>query len=108
MAEDFYQLLGVPRSASDEEIKKAYRKLARKWHPDVNQGNKASEEKFKQLSAAFDVLGDPKKRKLYDEFGERRRPRPIARTGRSSRAEVEPVDRRLAAAASRGSAATST
>ncbi len=70
MAEDYYRVLGVARTASQDEIKKAYRKLARKHHPDVNQGNKAAEEKFKQLSAAFEVLSDPKKRALYDEFGE--------------------------------------
>jgi molecular chaperone DnaJ len=69
MAEDYYQLLEVPRTAADADIKKAYRRLARKYHPDVNPG-KAAEEKFKKLSAAYEVLGDPKKRKLYDEFGE--------------------------------------
>src|SRR5688572_17725864 len=70
MAEDFYQLLGVPRTATAEELKKAYRKLAKKYHPDVNPGNKSAEDKFKQVSVAFEVLGDPKKRKMYDEFGE--------------------------------------
>jgi DnaJ-class molecular chaperone len=70
MAEDYYQRLGVSKKASDEEIKKAYRKLAKKYHPDVNPGNKQAEEKFKQVGEAFDVLGDSKKRKLYDEFGD--------------------------------------
>lgn len=70
MAEDFYQVLGVARTASAEEVKKAYRKQAKQHHPDMNPGNKAAEEKFKQLSAAFEVLGDARKRKLYDEFGE--------------------------------------
>ena len=70
MAEDYYQILGVSKSATDADIKKAYRKLARKHHPDVNPGNKSAEEKFKQLSGAFEVLSNPQKRKLYDEFGE--------------------------------------
>ena len=69
MADDYYQILEVSRTASAEEIKKAFRKLARKYHPDVNPGNKGAEEKFKQLNAAFEVLSDERKRKLYDEFG---------------------------------------
>jgi molecular chaperone DnaJ len=67
---DPYATLGVSKSASAEEIKKAYRKLAKKLHPDVNPGDKKSEEKFKDVSSAFDVVGDPKKRALFDEFGE--------------------------------------
>src|SRR2546427_2344887 len=68
--EDFYKILGVKRDAKPEEIKKAYRRLARKYHPDVNPGDKASEERFKQTTEAFDVLSDPKKRAVYDRFGQ--------------------------------------
>jgi len=67
---DYYKILGIERSASSDEIRKAYRKLARKYHPDINPGNKAAEEKFKEISVAHEVLGDPDKRKRYDEFGE--------------------------------------
>ena len=67
---DPYTVLGVERSADADAIRKAYRKLARKHHPDVNLGNKAAEEKFKGISAAYDVLSDEKKRKAYDEFGD--------------------------------------
>lgn len=71
MAErDYYRMLGLQRGASSDDIRKAYRKLARKYHPDVNPGNKEAEAKFKELSVAYDALGDEKKRKLYDEFGE--------------------------------------
>ena len=66
---DLYAVLGVDKNATADEIKKAYRKLARKHHPDLNQGNKQAEERFKQISVAQDVLTDPQKRKLYDEFG---------------------------------------
>jgi curved DNA-binding protein len=66
---DLYDVLGLARGASADEVKKAYRRLAKKYHPDVNQGNKTSEEKFKEVTAAADVLTDPKKRALYDEFG---------------------------------------
>src|SRR2546421_11699252 len=66
---DYYGILGVKKNASAEDIRKAFRKLARKYHPDVNPGDKAAEEKFKELSEANDVLSDPKKRKIYDQVG---------------------------------------
>ena len=70
MSRDYYAILGISSDASFDQVKQAYRKLARKFHPDVNPGNRDAEERFKDISAAFDVLGDPKKRALYDEFGE--------------------------------------
>src|SRR5438874_2065710 len=68
--EDYYQVLGIKRDAKPEEIKKAYRRLARKYHPDVNPGDKASEERFKLITEAHDILSDPKKRAVYDRFGQ--------------------------------------
>ncbi|HDR16390.1 MAG TPA: J domain-containing protein [Desulfobacteraceae bacterium] len=70
MAKNYYAVLEVGKNASQEEIRKSYRKLARKWHPDINPGNAEAETKFKEISEAYDVLGKKEKRKLYDEFGE--------------------------------------
>lgn len=67
---DFYEILGVNRSASEDEIKRAYRKLAQKYHPDRNKGDKAAETRFKGINAAYEVLSDKKKRQTYDQFGE--------------------------------------
>ena len=66
---DYYSILGVPRNAPDKDIKAAYRKLARKYHPDVNPGDKAAEARFKQINEAFEVLSDADKRKKYDQYG---------------------------------------
>ena len=67
--QDYYELLGVPRKAGAKDIRAAFRKLARKYHPDLNPGDKSSEEKFKQLQEAYDVLSDSKKRQVYDQYG---------------------------------------
>jgi curved DNA-binding protein len=66
---DLYEILGVPRTASADDIRKAYRRLAKKYHPDMNPGDRKAEEKFKEITAAHEVLNDAKRRKLYDEFG---------------------------------------
>jgi len=77
MAKDYYETLGIAKTASADEIKRAYRKLAVKYHPDKNPGDKAAEEKFKEVSRAYEVLSDDKKRKQYDQFG----PELFERTG---------------------------
>src|SRR5437763_11628401 len=67
---DFYEVLGVARTSSDDEIKKAYRKLAMTYHPDRNNGSKEAEERFKEITEAYDVLRDPQKRAAFDRYGE--------------------------------------
>src|SRR4051794_40220781 len=69
MSDDYYATLGVSRGASQDEIQKAYRKLARKYHPDMNPDDKSAQKKFKDVQQAYDVLSDEKKRKMYDQFG---------------------------------------
>lgn len=86
-ARDYYETLGVGRNASEDEIKKAYRKLAIKFHPDKNPGNKEAEEKFKEISSAFEVLKDEEKRRKYDQFGH-----DAFRAGGSSASGVDPFD----------------
>src|SRR5512136_3349727 len=71
MARDYYEVLGVSRSADQKQVRQAYRKLARKLHPDVNPGDKNAEARFKEVNAAYEVLSDADKRKKYDRYGDR-------------------------------------
>ena len=66
---DYYEVLGVAKNADEKTIKKAYRKMAKKYHPDTNPGDKEAEKKFKEVTEAYSVLSDPEKKKLYDQFG---------------------------------------
>jgi molecular chaperone DnaJ len=69
MARDYYDILGLSKSASDNEIKSSYRKLAMKYHPDRNPGDRKAEEKFKEISESYEILKDPQKRSAYDQYG---------------------------------------
>src|SRR5271168_5140033 len=90
---DYYAILGVPKTAAAKDIKSAYRKLARKWHPDANPDNaKAAEEKFKDIQEAYEVLGDPEKRKKYDVLGSDWQQAAQDAARQRSRRQSEPAD----------------
>ena len=82
---DYYEVLGVARDADPGTIKKAYRKLAKKYHPDTNPGDPAAERHFKEVTEAYNILGDPEKKKLYDQFGQAAFGRQRSRAGRCRR-----------------------
>ena len=81
---DYYKVLGVKRGASSDEIRKVYRRLARKYHPDVNPGDQSAEDRFKSVQEAYDILSDEKKRKMYDQFGFYSDAGPYAGAGRGA------------------------
>ncbi len=91
---DYYSTLGVAKTATEKEVKQAFRKLARKHHPDVNPGDKSAEAKFKEINEAYEVLGDPAKRKKYDELGANWRAYEQAGAGGPSRVRMRRLPRR--------------
>ena len=99
---DYYATLGVAKTATEKEIKQAFRKMARKYHPDVNPGDKSAETRFKEINEAYEVIGDPEKRKKYDELGSNWKMYEQARQ-RRRRVRPEPwATRRWAARAATG------
>ena len=95
---DYYATLGVPKTATAKEVKQAFRKMARKYHPDVNPGDKSAEGRFKEINEAYEVIGDPEKRKKYDELGSNWKMYEQAQRGRRRRGRrirSQPVERQL-------------
>ena len=96
---DYYSTLGVAKTATEKEIKQAFRKLARKHHPDVNPGDKSAEARFKEINEAYEVLGDPDKRKKYDELGANWRQYEQAAAGQGGPGQPRRLERERSAAA---------